>query len=66
MTVERLRQFDPHRVTLDRGNHPFRLECPAVGPVWSSCHGLRLARRIMPPVRGISTCPGCSDVSNLP
>ncbi len=64
MHVETLRQLDQGLLTLDRGYRNFRLECRAVVPARSSCHGHRLARSIMPLLRGKSTCPTCSDFPN--
>jgi hypothetical protein len=61
MDVELLRQLDHGLLSLDRGYRHFRLECRAVVPARSSCHGLLLARSIMLPLRGKSTYPGCSD-----
>jgi hypothetical protein len=61
MDVELLRQFDQSLLALDRGYRHFRLECRAVVPALSSCHGLLLARGIMPLLRRKSTYPGCSD-----
>ena len=55
------RQLDQGLLALDRGHRHFRRECRAVVPARSSCHGLLLARSIMPPLRGKSTYPGCSD-----
>src|SRR6056297_1714253 len=49
--IEILRQFDQRLLALDRGHRHFRLECRAVVPAWSSCHGLLLARSIMLPWR---------------
>jgi hypothetical protein len=64
MHIEILCQLDQGLLALDRGHRHFRLECRAVVPPRSSCHGLLLARSIMPLSRGKSTCPGCSDFWN--
>src|SRR5690606_17591833 len=64
MDVELLRQLDHGLLALDRRHSHFRLECRAVVPAWSSCHGLLLACSIMPPLLGKSTYPGCSDCRN--
>jgi len=61
MNVEILRQLDQRLLALDRGHRHFCLECRAVVPARSSCHGLLLARSIMLLLRGKSTYPGCSD-----
>jgi len=68
-------------LALDRGNSHFCLECRAVVLARASCHGSLLARNIMllkrrkidpldqlraPPIRGKSTCPGCSVFSQPP
>jgi hypothetical protein len=47
-----------------RCHRHFRLECRAVVPARSSCHGRLLARSIMLPWPGKSTHPGCSDFWN--
>jgi hypothetical protein len=64
MDVAVLCQFDQSLLALDRGHRYFRLECRAVVPARSSCHGLLLARSIMPLLHGKSTYPGCSDLRN--
>lgn len=61
MNVELLRQLDHGLLALDRRHRHFCLECRAVVPTRSSCHGLFLARSIMLLLRGKSTCPGCTD-----
>ncbi len=57
MDIEVLRQLDQGLLALDRGHCNFRLECRAVGPAWSSSHGLFVARSIMSLLRGKSTYP---------
>jgi hypothetical protein len=52
MDIELLRQLDYGLLARDRGHCYFRLERRAVVPAWSSCHGLLLARSIMPLLRG--------------
>ena len=64
MKIEILRQLDQGLLTPDRGHRRFRLECRAVVPAWSSCHGLLLARSIMLLFHAKSTYPGCSDCRN--
>jgi hypothetical protein len=64
MEVEIMRQLDQGLLALDRGRRHFCLECRALVPAWSSCHGLFLARSIMLLLRGKSTYPGCSDFRN--
>ena len=59
--VELLRQLDQGLLAFDRSYRDFCLECRAVVPARSSCHGLLLARSIMLLLRGKSTYPGCSD-----
>jgi hypothetical protein len=64
MNVETLRQLDQGLLALDRGYRHFRLECRAMIPARSSCHGLLLTCSIMPLLRGKSTYPGCSNSRN--
>lgn len=48
VNVKILRQLAQRLLALDRGHRHFHLEYRAVVPARSSCHGLLLARCIMP------------------
>ena len=57
MNAEILCQLNQRLLALDRGRSHFRLECRAVSPPRSFCHGHLLACSIMRLLRGKSTYP---------
>jgi len=52
MQIEILRQPDQRLLALNCGHRHSRLECRAVVPARSSCHGLLLARGTVAPLPG--------------